>query len=261
MKKNLQFFLLSILMLFLQSEVSAQVNYFSKAYGLTAYNEWANKIIELPNGEFLIIGTSVDKNNTNNYKWDLIKTKANGNLIFQKTIKTPADYSPAFELSVNTDGNYIVEGQKGYKWLKIITDTNGKVITETIYNLPIDTFLLSTRYLFLNVNKRDDNRYFAFGLNEQMNFLIHTDHNLKTLWAKNLFPDDTLRRWPVEVIYHNNKYFIAATVNGDSANPNRGFFLQSLDNKGDIIVKNHFPGKLYRINKIVPVSDGNYLIG
>lgn len=255
MKKNLQFFLLfSIIILFLQSAVSAQVNYFSKTYGSDSLMEHLSIVKELPSGGYIMLGESDNYKSPREYGLNLIKTDAEGKQIFLKNILNTPISSTQLILTINPDGGYTIEkmGFANKNWEILVTDSGGNFISNKIFSFPIDTF---TSAGISSVKRINDNGYILLGQSKYMRFLLRTDKNFNTLWTKEIFQNDTLYLKVEDFLYDNNKFIIAANSTNQS-----GFILAQFDDQGNRLAEKYYLGKRQAISKIIPAADGNYFL-
>jgi hypothetical protein len=160
--------------------------YFAKAYGGTNY-ESAMSVRQTSDGGYIVAGKT---NSFGGPFYDifLIKTDANGNIIWAKTYGgTNDDY--ALSIQQTSDGGYIVAGTTwsfgaGYDDIILIkTDANGNVQWAKTYG---GTYWEEA----YSVQQTSDGGYilvgytYSFGAGDYDIFLIKTDANGNIIWAK-----------------------------------------------------------------------------
>jgi len=151
----------------------------AKTYGGTDY-DWAYSVQQTSDGGYIVAGHTTSFG-AGYYDIFLIKTDANGNIIWAKTYGG-TDYDWAYSVRQTSDGGYIVAGYTAsfgagyYDIFLIKTDANGNIIWAKTYG--------GTDYDWAySVQQTSDGGYIvagytaSFGAGESDIFLIKTDAN------------------------------------------------------------------------------------
>jgi len=160
--------------------------YFAKTYGGTGWDE-VSSVQQTSDGGYIVAGytTSFGAGSLDLF---LIKTDANGNVIWAKTYGG-TDYDIASSVQQTSDGGYIVAGYTtsfgaGNSDVFLIkTDADGNIIWAKTYGGT------SSDYAF-SVQQTSDGGYivagttWSFGAGAEDLFLIKTDANGNVVWAK-----------------------------------------------------------------------------
>jgi hypothetical protein len=171
-----------ILALFTQSAYAVT---FAKTYGGTG-DDRASYVLQTSDGGYIVVG------DTGSFGADsidifLVKTDANGNIIWAKTYGGIVD-EYAYSVQQTSDGGYIVAGEThsfgaGYYDIFLVkTDANGNIIWAKTYGGTNQDFARS-------VQQASDGGYIvagytgSFGAGSNI-FLIKTDANGNRIWAK-----------------------------------------------------------------------------
>jgi hypothetical protein len=159
---------------------------FAKTYG-GIYLDGASSVQQTSDGGYIVAGTTISFGLDSGYIF-LIKTDANGNIIWAKTYGgTDDDW--AYHVQQTSDGGYIVAGitrsfgAGSWDIFLIKTDLNGNIIWAKTYG-GTDWDEVSS------VQQTSDGGYivagytFSFGAGYYDIFLIKTDANGNIIWAK-----------------------------------------------------------------------------
>ncbi len=160
--------------------------YFAKTYGGEDYDE-ARSVQQTSDGGYIVAGYTYSFG-ADDYNIFLIKTDANGNIIWAKTYGG-TDEDRAYSVQQTSDGGYIVAGitrsfGAGLSDILLIkTDANGNIIWAKTYG--------GTYYDYAySVQQTSDGGYIvagytaSFGAGNDDIFLIKTDANGNIIWAK-----------------------------------------------------------------------------
>jgi len=158
---------------------------FAKTYG-GAYYDVAYSVQQASDGGYIVAGETNSFSASYYSDAFLVKTDANGNIIWAKTYRgTDIDY--AFSVQQTSDGGYIVAGWTrsfgAYDIFLIKTDANGNIIWAKTYGEEDDDLAYS-------VQQTSDGGYIvaggtrSFGAGWDDIFLIKTDANGNVQWAK-----------------------------------------------------------------------------
>jgi hypothetical protein len=163
--------------------------YFAKTYGGTDY-DWASSVQQTSDGGYIVAGTTYSLYSFGAGLDDifLIKTDANGNIIWAKTYGG-TDWDWATSVHQTSDGGYIVAGGTwsfgagDFDIFLIKTDANGNVQWDKTYGGMHSDYASS-------VHQTSDGGYIVAGYTESFGaggkdiFLIKTDANGNIIWAK-----------------------------------------------------------------------------
>jgi len=157
----------------------------AKTYGGTSY-DWAYSVQQTSDGGYIVAGATLSFDTSDNIL--LIKTDANGNIIWAKTygVNLTVVYDEAYSVQQTSDGGYIVAGITGVggdNFFLIKTDENGNVQWAKTYGGTYQEWAYS-------VQQTSDGGYivagwtWSFGAGRYDIFLIKTDANGNLQWAK-----------------------------------------------------------------------------
>jgi hypothetical protein len=229
----------------------------AKTYGGTRY-DLALSVQQTSDGGYIVAG------GTESFGWSndaffLIKTDANGNVIWAKTYDE-GTFHRAFSVQQTSDGGYIVAGWT-YSWYNYIflikTDANGNRIWAKTYGGTDDDWATS-------VQQTSDGGYImagitsSFGAGDYDIFLIKTDANGNVQWAKTYGGTDDDRAYSVQQT-SDGGYIVAGRtwsfgVGGD-------IFLIKTDANGNIQWAKTYGG-IYGdwAYSVQQTSDGGYIV-
>jgi uncharacterized delta-60 repeat protein len=158
----------------------------AKTYGGTS-DDRASSVQQTSGGGYIVAGYT-NSFGAGNYDFFLIKTDANGNIIWAKTYGgTSDDY--AYSVQQTSDGGYILAGYTrsfsvgSYDIFLIKTDVNGNVIWAKTYGETGGDYAFSVR-------QTSDGGYivagytYSFGAGYYDIFLVKIDANGNIIWAK-----------------------------------------------------------------------------
>jgi nicotinamide riboside kinase len=231
---------------------------FAKTYGGGGY-DYAYSVQHTSDGGYIIAGTTRSFG-AGNEDIILIKTDANGNIIWAKTYGGTGD-DAAYSVQQTSDGGYILAGYTysftvGGALFLIKTDANGNIIWAKTYG-GIDTFESWHAY---SVQQIFDGGYIVAGtvifFDVMHIFLIKADANGNVQWAK------------IYGIYWDWGYFVQQTsdggyiVAGTTASTSwNDIFLIKTDANGNIIWAKTYGGTGIDIAySVQQTSDGGYII-
>ncbi|MCC6012615.1 T9SS type A sorting domain-containing protein, partial [Candidatus Caldipriscus sp.] len=193
----------------------------------------------------------------------LIKTDANGNVIWVKTYGG-IDYERAYSVQQTSDGGYIVAGYTdsfgaGYEDIFLIkTDANGDVQWAKAYGgTSVD--------VAYSVQQTSDGGYIVAGLTSFFGpgysdiFLIKTDANGDVQWAKTY--GGTNDEWAESVQQTSDGGYIVAGYTDSFGAVNWDVFLIKTDTNGNIIWAKTYGGAgLDVAYSVQQTSDGGYIV-
>ncbi|MFZ8826687.1 MAG: T9SS type A sorting domain-containing protein [Candidatus Caldipriscus sp.] len=168
----------------LKTDANGNVQW-AKTYGGTSY-DWAYSVQQTSDGGYIVAGATLSFDTSDNIL--LIKTDANGNIIWAKTygVNLTVVYDEAYSVQQTSDGGYIVAGITGVggdNFFLIKTDENGNVQWAKTYGGTYQEWAYS-------VQQTSDGGYivagwtWSFGAGRYDIFLIKTDANGNLQWAK-----------------------------------------------------------------------------
>jgi hypothetical protein len=157
----------------------------AKTYGGT-YSDYAYSVQQTSDGGYIVAGVTLSFG-TGGPDIFLIKTDANGNIVWAKTYRGTG-WNEAYSVQQTSDGGYIVAGGKwsfgaGYDALLVKTDANGNIQWAKTYG--------GTDYdIAFSVQQTSDGGYIVEGVTLSLGagggdvFLIKTDADGNIIWAK-----------------------------------------------------------------------------
>jgi len=165
-----------------------------KTYGGSGVEE--GRSVALTNdGGYIITGYS-DSRHINDFDLYLVKTDADGNLIWQKTYDF-SFYDKGWSVAQTKDGGYVIAGEAGYDALLMKTDANGNLIWRKTYGGTGSDFARS-------VLETKDGGYIIIGSTSSYSaigdldvYLIKTDSNGNLLWQKTYGGGSEDRGWSI----------------------------------------------------------------
>ncbi len=178
--------LLSVYLVALFTQSAYAVVSFTKTYGGWSYDS-ATSVQQTSDGGYIVAG-GTSSFGAGGYDAFLIKTDANGNVIWAKTYGGTGE-DAAFSVQQTSDGGYIVAGYTGSfgagldDIILIKTDANGNVQWAKTYGGIYSDYAYS-------VQQTSDGGYivagytYSFGAGGPDIFLIKTDANGNIIWAK-----------------------------------------------------------------------------
>jgi uncharacterized delta-60 repeat protein len=205
----------------------------AKTYGGTG-EDWAYSVQQTSDGGYIVAGGTLSFGAGGDIL--LIKTDANGDVQWAKTYGG-TDYDYAYSVQQTSDGGYIVAGWTisfgagDVDIFLIKTDANGNIIWAKTYG--------GTDYDYAySVQQTSDGGYIAagwtssFGAGNRDIFLIKTDANGDTIWAKTFGGTSNDLAYSVQQT-SDGGYIVAGWTSSFGAG-NRDIFLIKTDANGDI---------------------------
>jgi hypothetical protein len=234
---------------------------FAKTYGGTNW-DWAYSVQQTSDGGYIVAGYTWSFS-VGYYDIFLIKTDANGNVIWAKTYGG-ASFDWATSVQQTSDGGYIVAGAtwsfgagNGDIFL-IKTDANGNLQWAKTYGGTFGEYARS-------VQQTSDGGYIvagntsSFGAGAVDIFLIKTDANGNMQWAKTyggIYTDSA-----TSVQQTSDGGYIVAGATWSFGAGNGDFFLIKTDANGNIIWAKTYGGTSYDLaTSVQQTSDGGYIV-
>jgi len=233
----------------------------AKTYGGTE-DEFASSVQQTSDGGYIVAGWT-NSFGTGSYDFLLIKTDANGNIIWAKTYGGTDD-DRAFSVQQTSDGGYIVAGSTWsfdavvYDAFLIKTDANGNIQWAKTYEvIALDNAL--------SVQQTSDGGYIVAGYTVTISgvgadiFLIKTDEKGNIQWAKTYGG----RSWDdaSSVQQTSDGGYIVAGGTYSFGAGGRDIFLIKTDAKGNIIWAKTYGGTnddgAFSVQQ---TSDGGYIL-
>ena len=152
-----------------------------KSYGGSRIDE-GRSVAQTSDGGYIIVGYS-DSRRINDFDVYLVKTDANGNMLWQKTYDG-GFYDRGWSVAQTSDGGYIIAGESHYDVYLIKTDTNGNMLWQKSYGgseLDCADSVLETNdggYIIVGTTSS----YSSYG--DLDVYFIKTDANGNMLWQK-----------------------------------------------------------------------------
>jgi hypothetical protein len=230
----------------------------AKTYGGTRY-DWASSVQQTSDGGYIVAGSTNSFGGSNEAIF-LIKTDANGNVIWAKTYWEGA-FNLAYSVQQTSDGGYIVAGWTSclyYNIFLIKTDANGDVQWAKTYG--------GTRYDWAySVQQTSDGGYIVAGGTESFGagyddiFLIKTDANGNIQWAKTYGGTDNDYASSVQQT-SDGGYIVAGRTYSFGAGSS-DIFLIKTDANGNVQWAKTYGG-IYGDNaySVQQTSDGGYIV-
>ena len=238
----------------------AQVR-FAKTYGGTNWDQ-AFSVHQTSDGGYIVAGYT-NSFGAGVYDFFLIKTDANGNIIWAKTYGGTDD-DRAYSVQQTSDGGYIVAGYtnsfgEGSRDIFLIkTDANGNIIWAKTYGGTGNEWPSSAQ-------QTSDGGYIVAGLTGSFGagsadaFLIKTDANGNIQWAKTYGGADHDEAYSIQQT-SDGGYIVAVWTRSFGAG-NFDFFLIKTDANGNIIWSKTYGGASDdRVNSVQQTSDGGYIV-
>ena len=237
----------------------------AKTYGGTSY-DWALSVQQTFDGGYIVAGY------TSSFGADsgdvfLIKTDANGNIIWAKTFGG-IDDDGAYSVQQTSDGGYIVAGYTGsfgmgYSDVFLIkTDANGNVIWAKTYGGTSYDWALSVQQTF-------DGGYivagatYSFGAGYEDIFLIKIDANGNTIWAKTYGGTSGDVAYSIQQTSDGGYIVAGYAFSFSFSGGSPPIFLLKADANGNIIWAKIYGGMINENNwtySVQQTSDGGYIL-
>ena len=245
--------------LLIKTDANGNVQW-AKTYGGTGHDV-AFSVQQTSDGGYIVAGFT-GSFGAGSYDFFLIKTDANGNIIWAKTYGgTSADY--AHSVQQTSDGGYIVAGETwsfgagGYDIFLIKTDVSGNIIWAKTYG---GTYVEQA----YSVQQTSDGEYivvgftYSFGAGNQDVFLIKTDANGNIIWAKTYGGTDEDAALSFQQT-SDGGYIVAGYTHSFGAGVD--IFLIKTDANGNIIWAKTYGGtdEDYAFS-VQQTSDGGYIV-
>jgi hypothetical protein len=235
----------------------------AKTYGGTG-SDIANSVQQTSDGGY-IVGGNTYSFGTGWYNIFLIKTDANGNIIWAKTYGSP-HWDWASSVQQTSDGGYIVAGETDFygiydKCIFLIkTDASGNIIWAKIYTPGIPIGIDST---FL-VQQTSDGGYIVAGYSPGGAgaydiLLMKTDANGNIIWAKTY--GGTSLDWASSVQQTSDGGYIVAGITNSFGAGNYDILLLKTDANGNIQWAKTYGGTYDDwASSVQQTSDGRYIV-
>ena len=125
-------------------------SYFVKFFGGDGDQTGAD-LVALPDGTFILFGTTRPSAAGSNSQWYLVKADAKGNRVWEKTFGGTTD-EEASDIELTTDGRLVAVGNT----YKTATDRDVRIMTLTLDGVPLDSALIPILDNAGNVTKGDE---------------------------------------------------------------------------------------------------------
>jgi hypothetical protein len=228
--------------------------YFAKTYGGTDL-DWAYSVQQTSDGGYIVAGWT-ESFGAGYGDIFLIKTDANGNIIWAKTYGG-TNWDEARSVQQTSDGGYIVAGRTrsfgaGYEDIFLIkTDTNGNIIWAKTYGG-------INRDEAYSVQQTSDGGYIVAGWTDSWGgiLLIKTDTNGNVIWAKTYWGN---RAYSVQQT-SDGGYIVAGVTHPFSAGYDDAFLIKT-DANGNIQWAKTYGGTYWDwASSVQQTSDGGYIV-
>jgi hypothetical protein len=228
--------------------------YFAKTYGGTDL-DWAYSVQQTSDGGYIVAGWT-ESFGAGYGDIFLIKTDANGNIIWAKTYGG-TNWDEARSVQQTSDGGYIVAGWTesfgaGYEDIFLIkTDTNGNIIWAKTYGG-------INRDEAYSVQQTSDGGYIVAGWTYSWGgiLLIKTDTNGNVIWAKTYGGN---RAYSVQQT-SDGGYIVAGVTRPFGAGYDDAFLIKT-DANGNIQWAKTYGGTHYDVAySVQQTSDGGYIV-
>jgi uncharacterized delta-60 repeat protein len=245
---------------FFKTDANGNIQW-AKTYGGTDW-EWSSSVQQTSDGGYIVAGQT--RSFGAGYEdIFLIKTDANGNIIWAKTYGG-TDWEKATSVQQTSDGGYIVAG-----WTKsfgagnwdiflIKTNTSGNIIWAKTYGGTGDDYAYS-------VQQTSDGGYivagytYSFGAGGYDFFLVKTDANGNIQWAKTYGGTNLDSASSVQQT-SDGGYIVAGWTNSFGAGSSDAFLIKT-DANGNIIWAKTYGGTGWdEANSVQQTSDGGYIV-
>jgi hypothetical protein len=233
--------------------------YFAKAYG-EAYWDEGNSVQQTSDGGYIVAGWTASLGADGVF---LIKTDANGNIIWAKTYGGTGGEG-AFSVQQTSDGGYIVAGYTqsfgagGSDVFLIKTDANGNIIWAKTYGGTDWDWAYS-------VQQTSDGGYIVAGYTNSFGagytdiILIKTDANGNVIWAKTY--GGTSYDWAFSVQQTSDGGYIVAGWTNFFGGGNLDIFLIKTDANGNIQWAKTYGGTSNDwASSVQQTSNGGYIV-
>ncbi|MFZ8835176.1 MAG: T9SS type A sorting domain-containing protein [Candidatus Caldipriscus sp.] len=229
---------------------------FAKTYGGTDY-DWAFAVQQTLDGEYILAGGTYSFGAGSDDIF-LIKTDANGNIIWSKTYGG-TNWDFAYSVQQTSDGGYIVAGKtnsfSGGGVFLMKTDANGNIIWAKTYEGTVAYSVQQTSDGGYIVAGRTD----SFGAGGSDIFLIKTDANGNISWAKTY--GGTSSDWAYSVQQTSDGGYIVAGWTTSFGAGGSDFFLIKTDANGNVSWAKTYGGTDYDWAFAVQQTlDGEYIL-
>jgi len=229
-------------------------------------NDYGYSVTQISDGGYIITGETRSYATSGDVYGDvyLIKTDANGNMIWQKTFGG-TNYDCGYSVVQVSDGNYIIAGETGsygageHDVYLIKTDSNGNMVWQKTYG----GFSVDIGY---SIAQTSDGDYIITGeFNDDDVYLIKTDANGNMIWQK------TYGLKTYDRAHGDSGYSVAQTSDGGYiiAGETRlidgvhiwDVYLIKTDTNGNLIWQKTYGGTGNSIGRsVAQTSDGGYVV-